>query len=102
MKGQAKIDFYTWLIINYYKGSKAVYSTKADLINDFNSMPLSMQYGVIVDWFDSAGIEICNITNGLDVYYLNNKGNLHKFKTRPQARQKAIDKAVEIYNNRFK
>ena len=47
--GQAKKDFEKW----YFNRSK--YKRIIEIIS-FGKLPESMQYGVIVDWFDSVGI----------------------------------------------
>lgn len=73
---------------------------------DFYNLPFSMQYGVLVDFFDSVGIEIFtykliqinqfSYKIGTTVYF----GRDNDFNTRPEARAKAIEKANEILNNR--
>jgi hypothetical protein len=67
-----------------------------------------MQYGVLVDFFDSVGIRInTSFSEGYSVMtkrgYFCSMGadKIHYTKTyitRHEARQKAIEKAVEIYN----
>ncbi len=70
----------------------------------------SMKYGVYVDWFDSVGdFEISIRTTPDDEFsvYIDRSGT-HLiseyliFKTRPEARTAAIEKANEIFNNRNK
>jgi len=103
LKGQAKKDFEKWV-------------RQAELITDFTflpwikdknlgiqfySLPFSMQYGVLVDWFDSVGIEISilgNIQHSFEVFVnFDYKTYAHN---RTQARQKAIEQANKIYNDR--
>ncbi len=69
----------------------------------------SMKYGVLVDFFDSVGIDIDVAKSKVkgfkvwvDDYLVNNvEYNVIQFiPTRPQARAKAIEKANEILNNR--
>jgi len=88
----------------------------------FNNLPDSMQYGVLVDFFDSVGIiisiepnwhcgkletktqEEVNETLDFDVMVFGSESDNCEYettKTRPQARIKAIVKAKEIYNNRL-
>ena len=75
-----------------------------DMCEDFYDLPLSYQYGVYVDFFDSVGID-------LDVFLLRNRfcimvinkgdevcSELSKYRTRHEARGEAIKKANEIYN----
>lgn len=76
-------------------------------VTGFKDLPFSMQFGVYVDFFDSVGIEISitpkgsewdfNITDGrLKGHLLFSEYDFSS--TRHEARQKAIDKANEIYN----
>jgi hypothetical protein len=104
LKGQAKKDFEKWV-------------RQAELITDFTflpwikdknlgiqfySLPFSMQYGVLVDWFDSVGIEIYNLKKMVELFdRVENKCHyIEDLETRPQARQKAIEQANKIYNDR--
>lgn len=120
LKGKAKELFEKWYKlknINFRCQSNAegdieLYNIQIELFYD---MPDSMQYGVLVDFFDSVGIYVSNNHN-IDLYcskldgayykidYNNNEGMptivMNKFKTRPEARTKAIEKAVEILNER--
>jgi hypothetical protein len=72
-----------------------------------------MQYGVYVDFFDSVGLNLeillSPISNTLyvhkfdySVYTSNDEeyGSTYEFDTRQEARQKAIEKANEIYNQK--
>jgi hypothetical protein len=69
----------------------------------------SMQYGVLVDFFDSVGIRIDLISVGEPTmggfnffghrFLINGfKANLTYINTRPEARDAAIEKANELYN----
>ena len=92
--GQAKIDFEEWYMECYEKEN-------LPYIQGFYIASFSCQYGVIVDWFDSVGIYIqIYKANSMYFYSIDYNSNFDIFKTRPQARQKAIEKANEIYNNR--
>ncbi len=66
----------------------------------FNLLPLSMQWGVYVDWADSVGIHIS--LNSFDKEYWYdfepNKIEGINYKTRQEARETAIKKLNEIYN----
>lgn len=109
MKGQAKKDFEKWLkepILEHGRFGQLV-------TNTFDTMPFSMQYGIIVDWFDSVGIEILiskdyDYENNIDInayiFHIDNheSNDFKSYPTRTQARQKAIEKANEIYNNKNK
>jgi hypothetical protein len=103
LTGKAKEDFEKWLhkenqikFDNFY----TVYN-----IEFFKELPFSMQYGVIVDWFDSVGIEIHikPIAVGYEFILKYEKKNVDWWvfeKTRNEARIKAIEKACEIYNSK--
>lgn len=109
---KAKKEFEKWYSFN-------IYSETSDLfrIGDFYSLPDSMKDGVLVDWFDSVGINIsiepywcvCKITAETDqevtfdmMVFSDSQCDCDysNHATRPQARQKAIEKANEIFNNR--
>ena len=78
------------------------------LANEFYQKPFSMQYGVLVDFFDSVKFFITN--EWIDEYcitienreYLTEDENYKEIdvsgKTRQEAREQAITKADEIYN----
>ena len=117
--GQAKKDFEKWVFENvkHYTTKKpkfGVNTMEFEFNSEFYILPPSMQYGVIVDWFDSVGIEIFVkgfkfpaldkkeyyfiITDSIMCHLNNHLEN--RTETRTQARQKAIERANEIYNNR--
>lgn len=116
MKGQAKKDFEKWYIKTECQDiTRNEYSSELDIF--WNVLTKSMQYGVIVDWFDSVGINIsiepywcvCKLTMDVpqDVTFdmmvfsdSENGGEYSNHKTRTQARQKAIEQANKIYNDR--
>lgn len=110
---QAKKDFEKWLSNDFepneqsisvdcsYEGEIEVYASE-----NFESLPFSMQYGVLVDWFDSVGVNITidyDFNEGIKYYgfYIFANYGKQSFSTRPQAREKAIEKANEIYNKRI-
>ena len=79
------------------------------VLDFFKQLDVSMQYGVLVDFFDSVGIDIDVAKSKVkgfkvwvDDYLVNNvEYNVIQFiPTRPQARAKAIEKANEILNSR--
>jgi hypothetical protein len=88
LKGKAKIEFEKWY--NPYMCREHGYDITMDEADYefFWGMAKSMQYGVLVDWFDSVGFDIDNVLLSLPDM------------PRPQARAKAIERANEIYNNR--
>lgn len=103
LNGRCKEDFEKWYFIT------TEYSKRSDIW--FPNLPFSMQFGIYVDFFDSVGIDINMFqtpincfrmyikVNGKVVYNPireQNEGAI--LKTRTEARQKAIEKANEIYN----
>ena len=116
LTGKCKEDFEKWYEKKPFRLPQKTkkYSGDGLCFLDLNN---SMQYGVYVDFFDSVGIniDVCHnyILDGkndniiiLGYYYeLNAKPNIHvsqdceDHKTRSQARELAIEKANEIYNN---
>lgn len=108
LTGKCKEDFEKWLygekvttLANKDFISKKVYTT-----THFYNLPLSMQYGCYVEFFDSIGIDITIekdfVHTGAEVYYWNviQSEDMNCFEmTRQEARTKAIEKATETYNN---
>jgi len=108
MEGKAKEDFEKWLISQQFLvcdgdegGSCTIYLETPSI---FETLPPSMQFGVIQDFFDSVGIntEIIGrlpfiwakvITDNPKDFFESDT-----FKTRSEAREAALEKAVEIYN----
>ena len=104
LKGKSLEDFE-----NYLMGGN-----QFDGIEDYDDWvkgyPNCMKFGMYVDWFDSVGIIVdviktdFNRLYNFEVYDENDIGKITKFldgiESRPQARQKAKEKANEIYNNR--
>lgn len=91
LTGKAKEDFREYFESNNdYLG-----------VGDFYNLPLSMQWGVYVDFFDSVNIITPVISQGWECFYTTWRGNMQQFKTRAEARKAAIEKACEIYNQKF-
>ena len=73
---------------------------------NFYSLPDSMQYGVLVDFFDSVGITIQieyyhHLSSfGASTLEKDGRYELYEIRSKPrqEARTKAIEKANEIYN----
>ncbi|MBE7688441.1 hypothetical protein F6A46_09355 [Tenacibaculum finnmarkense genomovar ulcerans] len=106
LTGKCKVDFDKWL--RDLKFSKEEYDNLDALSTlEWEQYPLSMSYGVLVDFFDSVGIELQTrntICSGwksvIDAvkfgeYYHESVTN----ETRQEARTKALEKANELYNN---
>jgi len=101
LKGQAREDFEKWYN-NHIKTYEDTLISGTD-IHYFNLLTPSMQHGVLVDWFDSVGIQIYYQCDETIIVF--SKGEpidlpFRQFDTRHQARQKAIEQANTIYNDR--
>ncbi|MCG8235745.1 hypothetical protein [Tenacibaculum finnmarkense] len=116
LTGKCKVDFEEWLCgLNFQSDEHEMIvntSCEGEIVvfasDYFDVLPIAMQYGVMVDFFDSAGIEIgvvknrkgtfnswCTTDNDWDVM----SRALPTQNTRPEARIKAIEKSNEFYNN---
>ena len=103
LQGKAKEEFEKYYIQIEGLQDKTIQSQRLELLL-FYAMSEPKKYGVLVDWFDSVGVDIEIILDS------SNKGDFTAFvnnnmlgstcHSRPQARQQAIKKAVEILNNR--
>ena len=114
LKGQAREDFEEWykektkydFSLNYMSYScLGIENTfhKTSLLDMLYCSPFSMQHGVLVDWLDSVGIQIYYQCDETIIVF--SKGEpidlpFRQFDTRHQARQKAIEQANTIYNDR--
>lgn len=107
LTGKCKQDFEEWFWVEqpYLKKElKDNFVFTEDLQVFYNETP-SMQYGVIVDFFDSVNICINNWGN-VNGYFADvndeitykGKGIIKGLLTRHEARLQAIEKANEIYN----
>ena len=122
LTGKCKKDFVKYINKNEFHWIKTCLDDELSLdIMDYDlilQLPKSMQYGVYVDFFDSIGVhlDVCinyqtikNKTILLGYYYeLHELGGKHciedcdDYKTRQEAREKAIVKVNEIYNESTK
>lgn len=103
LTGKCKQDFVQWFIYNPYNPISLEFN-----YNEFIKLPFSMQYGVYVDFFDEHGTYceiICMAEGWQSELWLRESHRVqmdwseHLDKsTRNEARQKAIEKANEIYN----
>ena len=95
LTGKCKEDFNNWICITVAKCSKNLCT-----FENFYRLNYAAKYGVLVDFFDSVGIdiEIYTTIHGFDFMI---KTNIFKgyFETRAEARTAAIEKANEIHNN---
>ena len=104
LTGKCKEDFENWLSEKIDFPDNEFYVFKINC-NGFDSLTSSMQYGVMVDFFDSRGIgiEVEATTSKIFRYMVHNWNKQHfqpiqSFKTRQEARKEAIKKANEIFN----
>jgi len=102
LTGKAKEDFEKWFKTIKHNN---LHVMNIDDVIGFGILPDSMQYGVLVDWFDSVGIRIEILAEpydfGIQIFKKDKKHPIYSvgsWETRPQARLKAIEKANEIYN----
>lgn len=102
MKGQVKELFDEWYVKN------AGYSEKFLVMEWFFELTESMQWGVLQDFYDSKGFYISQkaegykpiwydyiIKHGLEVEFSRH------FKTRPEARKAALQKAEELLEEKL-
>lgn len=102
MNGQAKIDFVEWVKKEY------------PLLGIDDIMPKTCINALKIEWFDTIGIYI-QITSEYDLENLDIINFWYKiinidryihvgvdFNTRQQATEKAIEKAIILYNEKFK
>lgn len=97
LNGKAKIDFE-----NYIRNLEV-----APYVVMLDEIPKCYLYALIIEWLDSVKIFISisklELSNGFSYSVLSEKlGFGGKEKTRQEATEKAIEKAVEIYNNQNK
>ena len=94
--GKAKKEFDMWLNTipkSIVKNAGDVYLCMTFPYN-FNQLSDSMKFGVLVDWFDSIGIDIILIMLNLRIFTEPDTSTLELL------RKEAIKKAVEIFNNK--
>lgn len=112
LTGKCKEAFEKWYLKTqnkpkYLDTSQIRYS----ILAWFYAQPFNMQYGVYVDFFDSVGIRVFveqlrDNTFSVQYSYCSEvrflRGIPNKFLDRSEARQKAIEKANELYNEKYK
>lgn len=101
-----KKDFDAWLLDWSTETGCENPITMRSLYSDFGVLPKSMQWGIHEDFFDSMNIGITvipcyNNKNILTHYYYDVKNVRWEYlcKTRKQARQQALEKAIEMYES---
>ena len=98
LTGKSLEQFEKW----YLKDVTTYENYDQHIMSKFYQLHKSLQYGVLVDFFDSVGISIEILENTGNKWkgYINKEFKGVGYDSRPQARAKAIEKANEIYNNR--
>lgn len=108
LKGKALEDFEKWYCDTFGRyGTEDMPSFRRIPYEDlgFENHNFSMQYGVLVDFFDSVGVEIEMLRQGISGVkywtFIINNFDYEDYKTeRNEARIESIKKAVEIYNGK--
>lgn len=102
LTGKCKKDFNKWAINQPFFdiSFNALCIDISNHYTEWRRFPESMQYGVLVDFFDSVGIYVNTMKFddkhiGLAEYLLDKH-----CKTRQESRIKSIEKANEIYNKK--
>jgi len=105
LTGKCKINFEKWYLVNECDFDRPSDEVSKSALDFFYQLDSNMKYGVYVDFFDSVGISVDAYSLGnyeieyqADVQFSDEWYPLKSYKTRPQARIKAINKANEIYN----
>ncbi len=111
LTGKAKEAFERWLEDNLLMDLFCIKEYTEDGINykevDIHHLPESMQWGLLVGFFDSVGCEIEIRKTALNwMFYVFPYDDLPRnevkklYESRPEARRAAIEKATEIFNER--
>jgi len=111
LTGKCKEDFEKWYSLFIKKEGFSPRNNMNEELDLFDEFPDSMIFSVLVDFFDSVGIEINikHIVNPRWMYIISDPSrygfHLNDYlknincETLPESRTKAIEKAVEIYNS---
>ena len=113
LTGKCKVEFETFYCNCDDDFRNAKFNT--EILADFNELPDSMKFGVLLDYFDSVNviieipfywgannwkIEISEKVGG-QAELMIEEGYNNSLKTRPEARTAAIEKANEIRNKQL-
>jgi len=122
MNGKAKIDFEKWLKENYGKFEVCSFQDSASapiyevFLNEID-LPKTIENALIIEWLDSVGIGVDAYTSLFDGKLIYGADIIAEFdiqrdsatinlnlncKTRQEATEKAIETAVNIYNEKQK
>lgn len=105
LTGKAKESFEKYFIEIHEDERYDVLKPEVDLLEAFNQLPLSMQLGVYIDWFDSVDIQIfIGLNPAMNfTYHINGEHSSKEegYKKRCAARVAALGKAAYLYNSEF-
>lgn len=93
-------DFEKWACNNGYCVMSESHGLSYDYSESWYDLPFSMQYGVLIDFFDSVGILMVDGYYGYRIVVPEEIKINQKTKTRQEAREQVILKANEIYNSK--
>lgn len=105
LTGKCKEDFEKWY---YNRYADECIIGKAPYLKLMEIFPLSMQYGIMVDFFDNVGINVTITQKDMQSWFswrivcfpdYNEEGS--GLNRRYQARELSIKKANELYNEKF-
>lgn len=114
LRGNAKEAFNDYceqnLDKNLYTLSREFGESEYTTWDIFEELPIQMQYSFIIEWLDSVCIYVSvepSIPIGWEnpdcfIFRVCTDTNRLKFPNRQQATEKAIEKAIEIYNEKHK
>lgn len=102
LTGKNKIQFHKFRVENYPHTELEIRGSGCEV---WDYLSEAEKYGVYVDYFDSAGVEIeiyrdYDFADEIDIDYVVSIIKNKWFETRNEARIKAIEKANEIINNK--
>jgi hypothetical protein len=102
INGKSKVDFNNWLIAN--REVQDIKNKDKDMhhwltFKGFKNLPLSMQFGVYIDFFQSVGVYIFITETVRSGEWLGEVNSIHiSSETRSEVRIIAIQTANESYN----
>lgn len=103
LTGRARESFEEYFIEHHEDEQYPVLRPEVKLLEAFNQVPLSMQLGVYIDWFDSVDIRILIVLNDKMNFTYSINGKLSEKKEgyvkRNDARIAALGKATFLYNS---
>lgn len=103
LTGKAKDEFESYFLENHEDEDFPILKSGINLLQAFEQVPLSMQLGVYIDWFDSVGIRIIiGINPEMNFIYNINGEHCDKeegYSDRCSARVAALGQAAFLFNS---